>query len=192
MRDVDIRRAVRRQVDDIYQGDRDTLILDELVLCQGTARVDLAVVNGTLHGYEIKSELDTLARLPNQREVYSRVLDRVTIVATSSHLRRVTELVPDWWAIWTASCVTTTVHLHVVRDGKDNPAREPLAIAQLLWREEALRILDSRNLAAGVRSKPRKELWQRLATELTVSELAAAVRERLRQRRDWRVPAQPA
>ena len=59
MRDVDIRRALRTRVRD-SDDMKEALVVDELGLCQGRARIDLAVVNSSLHGYEIKSERDTL------------------------------------------------------------------------------------------------------------------------------------
>ena len=48
------------------------MILDELGICRGRVRIDLTVVNGLLHGYEIKSERDTLARLETQADLYGR------------------------------------------------------------------------------------------------------------------------
>lgn len=64
MRDRDVRQALHRKVLKEHHGDADTLVLDELGLRHGTCRVDIAVVNGYLHGYEIKSDSDTLERLP--------------------------------------------------------------------------------------------------------------------------------
>jgi hypothetical protein len=49
-------------------------MLDEFGLEHGEVRVDVAVINGELHGYEIKSERDTLERLPRQVKAYSAVL----------------------------------------------------------------------------------------------------------------------
>jgi len=57
------------------------------------------VVNGKLHGYEIKSDADTLKRLPAQAEVYSAVFDLVTIVVGEHHLDTVRAIVPEWWGI---------------------------------------------------------------------------------------------
>ncbi len=64
MRDRDVRQALRRKVLRDHIGDSSTLVLDELGLRHGTCRVDIAVVNSLLHGYEIKSDADNLARLP--------------------------------------------------------------------------------------------------------------------------------
>jgi hypothetical protein len=75
-----LRMSLHRRLVVKYQNEADTVLIDELGLCQGSARVDLAVVNGQFHGYEIKSERDSLRRLGAQADLYSRVFDRVTLI----------------------------------------------------------------------------------------------------------------
>src|SRR5579859_7106317 len=115
MRDIDIRQTLMNEMCRLHQGDSETLIVEELGLCQGMARVDVAVVNGSLHGYEIKSERDTLFRLPGQRDVYNRALDFVTIIAASAHVEKIHEMIPRWWGIWKAAQKGTEVQLQKVR-----------------------------------------------------------------------------
>ncbi len=55
VRDRDVRQALHRKVLKEHHGDADTLVLDELGLRHGICRVDIAVVNGYLHGYESKA-----------------------------------------------------------------------------------------------------------------------------------------
>jgi hypothetical protein len=57
----------------------------------------------------------------------------------------------------------------------------------LLWRDEALRILEANGLAAGLRSKPRRYLWNALAENIKLSDLRELVRMHLKSRRRWRV-----
>jgi len=190
MRDIDIRRALLSEMVRLYRGEPDTRIVEELGLCQGIARIDIAAVNGSVHGYEIKSEYDTLARLPSQANIYSRALDFVTIVTAQSHADKISDLVPDWWGIWIAVKDDGNLRLEVSRESEPNPEINPFAVAQLLWRDEALQALIDRGLATGLRSKPRGELWHRLASDLTVDDLRDIVRERLKRRgADWRSPS---
>lgn len=190
MRDIDIRRELLREMNRLHDGDIDTLIMPELGLCQGLARVDLAVVNGSIHGYEIKSEQDTLARLPGQADIYSRALEFVTIIASPSHAKKIEDIIPSWWGIWAAFQREDRVQLEILKEACPNPKIDPFALAQLLWREEALEALTDRGLAAGLRSKPRVELWRRLASQLTIEELGDTVRACLKRRgATWRVPA---
>lgn len=182
VRDIDIRRELRREVERRHQHETDTRILEELGLCQGLARVDLAVVNGSLHGYEIKSERDTLARLPAQSDIYNRTLDFVTIVTEPAHAPKIETIVPPWWGIWCVLTDALAPRIEVLRDPTANPEPVPFAMVQLLWREEALQALSDRGLAGGLRSKPRAQLWRHLATDLTREELGAVVRDCLKRR----------
>jgi hypothetical protein len=193
MRDIDIRRVLRTEMQRLHAGETDIRFVEELGMCQGIARVDLAVVNGSVHGYEIKSERDTLTRLPSQSEIYSQALEFVTIVAAPHHLVQIEAMVPPWWGVWSATQDGTEVRLNVRREALKNPSLTPLALVQFLWRDEVLEILAEHDLAVGMSSKSRHHLWQRLATSFTVEELGDFVRARLKQRGEgWRAPSLPA
>lgn len=190
MKDRDIRLALRKQLHDRFGRDANTLILDELGLCQGSVRIDMAVVNGALHGYEIKSERDTLERLPHQQITYSKVFDEVTIVVGPSYLSCIKEHVPAWWGIVVAVPDRAgAARLVTKRKTRRNPRVDGVALAQLLWRDEALELLDEAGSLAGLRSKPRKVLWQTLAECLPLDELRSKVRAKLVSRTRWRVGA---
>ena len=187
MRDIDIRRALRRDVESLHGLDPETIVIEELGLCQGLARVDVAVINGTVHGYEIKSERDTLSRLPSQSDTYNRVFDYVTIVTSTAHVKKIADVVPKWWGISVALPQLNDVKIVKNRLPRLNRRVDPFALAQLLWREEVLEELGALGLAAGMKSKPRMELWKRLATALPIEHLGEIVRRRVKQRPpDWR------
>jgi hypothetical protein len=188
MRDADVRSALHRKVLREHHGQPDTLVLDELGLWYGTARVDIAVINGKIHGYEIKSDRDTLERLPDQARIYSNVLDRVTLVVGQTHAAKAAEIIPPWWGIKVAQPGPRgAVHFHEDRAPIMNPAIDPVAVAALLWCNELIEILAERNAARGLRGKSRDRLTRRLAEILPLEELRAVVRERLKRRTDWRV-----
>jgi hypothetical protein len=183
MRDADIRCVLRAKIQGQHQGDPDTRVIDELGLRQGSVRVDIAVVNGVTHGYEIKSLADTLRRLPAQASVYSQVLDYVTIVLAERHRAEVLEIVPKWWGIEVAVQDTGgETELAVWRKPARNPSVDKRALAELLWRNEALEMLRARNAIHGVTTKPRAFAWDRLCETYSLEEIAGAVRERLKER----------
>jgi hypothetical protein len=70
MRDRDVREAVLERLAAEHAGDADTHIVQEMGVWSGVARIDIAVINGELCGYELKSDRDTLERLPRQMEYY--------------------------------------------------------------------------------------------------------------------------
>jgi hypothetical protein len=189
MRDGDIRAALHARLGAHHSSEPDTQFVDELGLC-GTVRVDVAVVNGTFSGYELKSDRDTLRRLPTQVEVYSKVLDRATLVVGERHLahERTLAMLPSWWGVIVARHSDDCIALEETRPAAWNDNVDPGALSQLLWREEALAELAIRGLNTGVRTKPRRLVAERLADQLPVEELRAVVRHRLKTREGWRQP----
>ncbi|WP_068274801.1 sce7726 family protein [Aldersonia kunmingensis] len=180
MRDVDIRAALVDSLRRDFDGDK---IVNEMGLCLGATRVDVAVINGSLHGYEIKSDRDTLARLPAQVELYSKVLDFSTIVCGSRYGAKIRDVVPNWWGIVEAHNVDGLVAMKPRRRARRNRICDPMSVAQLLWREEAAAVLRSRGEL--VRSREtRWNLWDRLA-QWPIDELQLSVRSQLKVRPRW-------
>lgn len=184
MRDLDIRTALDQQLLGEHPPD-DTLIFHEFGVAHGAARVDIGVVNGSMEGFEIKSDRDTLRRLPAQVEAYNRVFDKVWIVVSGKHVGRLSNVVPRWWGVRHARETPEGVEIKIKRQAKLNPKRQPLALAQLLWREELLEALTELGLEHGMLSKPKRALQLTLAEAVEIDELARIVRDAIK-RRDWR------
>jgi len=178
-RDRDVRTLLKRHLAE-FHASTPTLILDELGLCEGDVRVDVALINDELSGFEIKSPADSLARWPKQRRVYSRVLDRAWLVATEKSLDAAEA--PAWWGLVRVVETADQLCIRVLRDAKLNPSPDALAIAQLLWQAEALGVLERRGLARGVRSKRRAFAWQRIVESLPLDEIRSEVRLALQAR----------
>jgi hypothetical protein len=191
MRDRDIRTALREELKKKYAQEEDTIIVDELGLCNGSARIDIAVINGSINGYEIKSEKDTLVRLPGQQAIYNKVFDSITIVINTCHVNKVIEQIPSWWGITTVDKNGTKIEFKVIREPKLNRVVDNEALVRLLWRSEILEILIEKGMAENLTSKPRKILWRRLAESLPLPELNELVRSRLKTRTSWRVDQSP-
>jgi hypothetical protein len=188
--DAQIRNLLIPFVRAEHVGDPDTIYLEEFALYGGTNRADYAALNRFSHGYEIKSDRDTLARLPQQVEAYCAVFERATLVSASRHLSPAQQIIPEWWGIIEVqSGHTCGLHLGRIRESRPNPKPSAEAIASLLWRPEALRILERLGLDNGVRSKPMDHLIARLALTVTPEKLSQYVRETLRARGDWRAAA---
>lgn len=186
MLDADVRRALHAALLELHRDElSSTMFVDEFDLC-GRARCDVAVFNGAVSGYELKSASDSLRRLPGQVQTYSQVLDFATLVVADSHAEQAAQLVPDWWGYIVAVWEDDGVVLQSRRRAMPNPSPDPGSIALLLWRDEALAELQRRGLDRGRRSWPRARLCAALAAELEVDELRAAVRTRLKAREGWR------
>lgn len=190
MREPQIRARLLASLHHRYGADPTTLIRQELGLCAGARRVDVAVINGELNGFEIKSDQDTLERLAGQAEAYGMVLDRVTLVTTSRYLDQAARIVPDWWGLIRAEpsieeAAADQIALTSVRPAMENIGHDAFALAQLLWRDEALAALQTLDLHHGLSRSRRWILWQRLAETVPLVELKRVVRDRLRARPGW-------
>lgn len=186
MRDWDIRVALCNHLRGLHADEVNTLLIEEMGVCQGEARIDVAVLNGVAAGYEIKSPSDTLSRLPHQRDAYNKVFDYVTIVTSSKYLEAIDQLIPSWWGLMQAQQDDCgNVVLIGSRQAQRNDDLDPHALAQLLWKEEVLAILDEYGAAKGLKSKARKYAWARLVEIIPMPELADVVREQLKARTAW-------
>jgi hypothetical protein len=192
MKDSDIRQVILSDLSREYDNDSDTMIIEELGLCQGEARVDIAIVNGLIHGFEIKSDQDTLKRLPAQAEIYNRSLDSVTLVVGSKHLDKALKVIPKWWGVVVAREKSGQIHLKVRRKGKPNPCLDLSSVVQLLWRDEAYEALVERGLHRGLANKPRTILWKKLTELLSIEELKVLIGNALKSRENWRSGYQQA
>jgi hypothetical protein len=178
-KDAAVRALLKQHLINAHLGQA-TVILDELGLCQGDVRVDVAAVNGELAGFEIKSPADSLSRWPKQRRIYSKVVDRAWLVAPEKTLAAAQA--PGWWGLIRIVETQDRLGLRVVREAALNPSPDAYSIACLLWRDEAIRALEAFGLDRGVRTKGRRLIWQRLADQLPLDDLRRAVRAALKVR----------
>jgi hypothetical protein len=185
MRDRDVRSALLQQLRIAYAEDGDTRIVQEMGVWSGAVRIDVAVINGELSGYELKSDKDTLDRLTYQAELYSRVFDKVVLVAGLRHLEKACHRIPDWWGVTVAELDGGAIKLRSVRAPVRNQSVEPYLVAQLLWKDEAIAVLERRGLAHGWRAKRVKAIHERLASELPLDDLCEQVRSTLKTRNHW-------
>src|SRR5262245_54342217 len=135
--DSDIRAALHRKKFKSFHGRTDTLIVDELGLVHAKARIDIAVINGCIHGFEIKSAADTLARLPVQLRLYGECLELLTIVCAGKHVAQVRKIAPRWCGILEAAVGPRGgIDFITIRAPKQNPGVKAYKLAHLLWRPE--------------------------------------------------------
>lgn len=182
-----IRAALRRRHLRHFSGRGDVLIIDELGLAHSRSRIDLAVFNGHLHGYEIKSANDTLDRLPRQLTTYVNALQKLTLVVATRHLDAAAAIVPSW-------CGLTEVvegprggmMLVSRRRALVNPDLDAFMLAHLLWHAEAQELLRARGASKADLNGPRKRLYRMLAEKVPVRELATDIKAAMAARKGWR------
>ena len=80
----------------VFSGGWDFPVAVQLEQPCGASRADMVAyyAYGCAHAYEIKTERDSLARLPRQVENYRRAYPQVTVVTTLERVAEVAEVVP--------------------------------------------------------------------------------------------------
>lgn len=193
MRDADVRQAVMRSVLNEHLVKKDTLVVEELGIEHGSYRVDIAVVNGFLHGYELKSQSDNLLRLPAQAAAYSRTFDRVTLVVDDSHYKASLNIIPNWWGVKVASKGTLgAIKIETARPIEANPNVCLFTMAHLLWKSEAIEILDALGVEKKALRQNRASLYELLVSHHEPTKLRQTIRVYLKNRKNWRDSVQPS
>ena len=182
-----IRIALKENLEVEHRNDSRLKIIEELGVSHGTARVDIAVVNGVIHGYEIKSDTDTLQRLPEQMNIYNSVFTQMTLVVGKNHLYEAINIVPDWWGITIAKIDSNgSIIFNCIRKAGNNLNQDSISMARLLWKDEALKLLEKEGEANGLRSKCRRNIYEKLSKIFDQKTLEDKVRETIFFREDWR------
>jgi hypothetical protein len=126
------KNAVAASVRSQNRGFNNIVVLDEFRASE--CRVDVAVVNGTSVAYEIKTDLDSLDKLPRQLNAYQRIFDETWIVTTPALSDSAKIVAPSHVGIATLGA---NLRLKTVRDCTPNNEHvSPEHIFDCMRREE--------------------------------------------------------
>lgn len=190
-RDFEIRHHFHQKKLRHYHECPNTLVIDELGIAHGKARADIAVLNGLIHGYEIKSSKDTLSRLPEQLAEYSRCFEKVSIITAPNHLDKLLVMLPDWCGVILATKGSKGgVAFKTIRRAKKNPQLEIHAMAHFLWRKEIIDILTQLGIDEKSLKSSRETLYRLLPEKMTAKHLTQLIKEKFISRTDWRAGVQ--
>jgi len=186
MKDFEIRRSLHQDFLSEYNDISESLIIDELKVCNGNAIMDVAIVNGALIGFEIKSPYDNLSRLRTQMLYYNKVFDYITIVTSNKHINGVIKEVPYWWGIWVVEKNKQEIKKIQIRTAIPNENIEAFSVAQFLWKIEIIDLINKRRLDNKYKNKRKWIQWQYLADSLELTDLKNEIRTYLKSRVDWK------
>jgi len=114
-------------------------------------------------------------------------------VAGDRHIDKIKNSVPEWWGVIISSRGPKgAINFNMTRRAQVNKSIDPVSVARLLWRNEAVEILQQRRLPSRTLRKPRAVLYKYLTELLNICELRKTVREYLQKRRNWRCPESPS
>lgn len=183
--DFDIRKKLLEKIHK-DNSNNNYRIIEEFVICDGLARADVALANGILHGFEIKSDCDTLERLSNQINCYDKTFDKNTIVVGIKFEDVIQYHVPKHWGIEVAYINRFgNVSIKRQRAAKINKHISLNNLLDLLWNPEIKAFLKE-NKIRGYSNKDRAGLKELAIKAIPFKELKNYTRETLKTRVGWR------
>ena len=181
--DAIIRAAIRKRLAHRAADDSDTLLVEELPVGRGDARLDMAIINGRIEGIEIKSSVDTLNRLSRQIKVYGEGVDRMSLFVATNHLKEALTHVPRWWAVYEV-IRGRRGGLSILREqpGCSNPECTLEGRLRLLERDELLGLLARNGYDRGLRSATWAVLAKQAIERLSPDQIVDGTRLQLKIR----------
>ena len=177
-------------------------LVDELAIPKRICLADVVAIpvsqnaSDGLHGFEIKSEVDSLTRLESQVHYYSQVFKRCTLVVTEKHEEKAIAMIPDWWGVIIVlpagvdaySEPLDDIVLLEIREAKENPLPlSPYSLAQLLWRTELVELVKKKEVDV-VKTGSKRILRTAITKQIPLDELERTVITYLAERVEWKIP----
>ncbi|WP_133244817.1 sce7726 family protein [Caulobacter radicis] len=156
--------------------DDDAVLISEMTVANWSRRADVVLANGKLWAFEIKSEADSLARLPGQAATFRTYFEKFVIVAAARFEAAITAMNLDGVGLWIAEADGTLKQ----RVAPRQTVLDPEAYISLMTASELRRLL----IANGSRcpaDAPRIRL-EDAAARLPTRDLAAAARDAVKCR----------
>lgn len=181
-----LRDLVKSEVPRLVRSRSRALLVEEMEVGLGRARVDLAVIADRLIGIEIKGPKDDVSRLPRQALAYSRCFDRVVLLVDESLANKARPLIPAWWGLVVAMHSDEEFEYRFERRPRPNPDLDIEALLSLLWREEIDALTQDLLGTATKHRATKRAIRTELCKHVDVDVLRHASLNKLRDRNDWR------
>lgn len=177
-------------------------LVDELAIPKRICLADIVAIPSAehastgMHGFEIKSEVDSLTRLESQIHYYSMVFKRCSLVVTEKHEKKALDMIPDWWGVILAVSKgfddygepLDDIILIETREALENPSPLiPYSLTQLLWRNELVDLVKTRNIEVA-KTGSKRVLRTAISKQLSIEELEKTVITYLAERTEWKIP----
>lgn len=167
----------------LFSNGSQNIVHEVGVVRGGISRIDVLDFTTDIHGYEIKTAVDSLSRLPLQIQWYGKVMDRITLVVASKHLKKAQELVPGYWGLKEIVEIDGAFAIEDLRPAVQNPNQDKLYYISLLWADELREVMRQRGLYRTLASKAHWNMANRMATLYTVDDLRPIILSKLKARK---------
>lgn len=174
--EVRLKAAIIDRLFDRAHIDDDAVLISEMTVANWSRRADVVLANGSLWAFEVKSELDSLTRLPGQLDAFTTHFEKVCVVCAPRFETGARALLPEGVGLWVAEddgSLRERVRPRYTRLTKTASVG--------LMKANELRALLSCNGFTGIADVPRSGLVE-LAMQLPANDLASAARDAVKRR----------
>lgn len=173
-------------IEDLCSSSKTLGIFEEFDVVRGRARADIvSVTRNGLHAYEIKSDVDTLARLPGQARHYNNAFSSVTLVVGGEHVIKSLYLIPEWWGVIVASYVDDELRLSNIREARNNTKTDFDIVSDLLQKKELVEILGKHSPGCSYSSMSKTRLIHETRKRLPQTKLFSSLSTALLSRNTY-------
>lgn len=124
----------------------DATIINEMVVANWSRRADLAVANGHLQAFEIKSDFDTLKRLDGQLEIFTSRFEKVTVVCSKKFTYEVSKKVKSEVGIIEFQKKDGCIKFKVIQRGRISSISNKKVLIGFLLKKEVFELLKCNNI----------------------------------------------
>ena len=175
--DPEMREALFAYIDAGHQKVR---IFDEKEI--GRSRADfITVTDSIITGYEIKSDLDSYARLKSQVRDYNKFCDICYAVVGKSHQKGIIKHIPDFWGVLVISKEGGQIDIFLSRTADINPKEITDNKLSILWKKEIQNIA-AKNGLPKYHDKKKRYLMRMLREMIPHDQLMRALTDELFER----------
>jgi hypothetical protein len=182
----DIRAFIKSQIPRLLRNGTRPFLVEEMEVCSGRARIDLAVITDGLIGIEIKGPKDDVSRLPGQAKAYSECFDHVVLVTHEALAAKAITLIPEWWGIVVGTRRGCRLRYRFLRRPQSNPNLNLEKLLTLLWRDEIDALQSELVGSTPSRRATKKTIRAELLSRIDPPVLRQASLQKLRHRTAWR------
>jgi len=184
----DIRMALRQWVHNKFELKHDDILINELGFSNKdplstvdySFRADLALANGRLVGFEIKSQKDNLKRWLSQMTAYTNVFDEIWLCSHGKHLYQALEMTEKHIGVL---AVDDSGSITVIRYAEKNTKSNFYDLSGLLWKDELLDYALLNNVSEIKSRMTKNEIRDILSKYSNLMQLKPYVLQKLKERK---------
>jgi hypothetical protein len=166
----------------LFDAGSQNIVHEVGVVRGGVSRIDVLDFTTEVHGYEIKTAVDSVSRLPLQVKWYGKVMNKITLVAATKHLKKALTIIPDYWGLKEIVEVDGNFAIIDLRPALSNPDLDKHYYVSMLWAPELKEIMRKRGMLKALASKAHWNMANRMALLMQIEDLTPIIIETFKNR----------